>query len=249
VDPSGTIHRASLAELDRRRKAYTRLILCTTLGATIASADLLLDHPLQVGLALAALLVILLLTRVYFSRLFSRSGRVVWRFDGHELVRELDGTCDNYSLTQATGMRTKRTSDGRVRAIILDLAGGERLHINALESPDEFLDRIRVLAVPESAEVREPIDYDNPWFYRVLGLAVGAALATVGRLAADLNDRSARVAYAVITVYMLAFGVYWLLSAPLAQSYGRSKHPWDVVVGCAMLVGGVAVGVGGLLVL
>lgn len=249
MDPSGTVYRTSLAELDRRREAYARLVLCITLGATVASADLLLDHPLHVGLALVTLLGVLLLSWIYFSRLFDRYAQVVWRINGQELVRGVDGSFDNYSLAQATGMRVKWTSDSRVRAIGLHFSRSKSLYVNALASPHEFLDRLRGLGVPESAGSREPVDYDNPWFYRLLGLAIGAALSTVGRLATDLDEGSARVAYIVIAVYMVAFGVYWLRSTPLAQSYGQSKHSLDVVVGCAMLLAGVALGVGGLLVL
>lgn len=90
---------------------------------------------------------------------------------------------------------------------------------------------------------------DNPWFYRVLGVAIGAVVSVVGRLVVDLNEGSARVAFVVIALYMVAFGVYWLRSAPLAQSYGRSRHPLDVIIGHAALWGGVALGVGGLLLL
>jgi hypothetical protein len=249
MDPTGTVYRTSLAELDRRREAYTRLVLCITLGATVASADLLLDHPLHVGPALVALLGVLLLSRVYFSRLFDRYARIVWRVEGQELLRDADGSSDRYPLAQATDMRVKRTSDGRVRAIGLDFSTSKSLYINALESPEDLLDRLRGLGVPESVGIREPIDYDNPWFYRLLGLAIGAALSTVGRLAADLNEGSARIAYVVIALYMIAFGVYWLRTLPLAPSYGQGKHTLDVIVGCLALLGGVAIGIGGLVVL
>lgn len=249
MDSSGTMYRTSLAELDRRREAYARLVSCIALGAAVASADLLLNHPLPVGLALFTLCGILLLSWIYFSRLFDRYAHVVWHIDDQALVRSVDGSFETYSLAQAASMRVKRTSDDRVRAVGLSFSKGKSLYISALASPDEFLDRLRGLGVPEAAASREPIDYDNPWFYRLLGLAIGAALSTVGRLAVDLDEGSARVAYVVIALYMVGFGVYWLRSTPLAQSYGQSKYFLDVVVGCATLLVGVALGIGGLFVL
>jgi len=50
-----------------------------------------------VGLALVALFGMPLLSWVYFSRLFSRYGQLVWRIDGQELVCGVAGSAEGLS--------------------------------------------------------------------------------------------------------------------------------------------------------
>ena len=245
MDSSVTVYRTSSAEMDRRRESYTWLITFISLAAVVSSIDLLVNHPLVTVPFLVGLIAILILSRVLFLRSFDRYTRVVWSLSDYRLVRILDESLDEYPLQEIRRLRVKKTVDGRFRAIRINFSKNKSLYINALVSPDEFYGQlIGGLDVPDTMEVREPLDYDSPWFYRLLGIAIGVILTSLVRLSGRLDGTNARLVYVGLALYILAFGAYWLHAMPVSASYGEGKRSVDVVVGLGALLIGTGLGIG-----
>ena len=234
----------SAEELDRRRGAYARLTAFIALGAVASSIDLLLEYPLYVAPGLLVLVVVLFASRRLFFDSLARYAQVTWTVTAEELVRAASGTTESHPLRDIKRLRVKRTVTDSVRAVSVDLAQGRSHYVNALESPERFLERLTGVAdfLPSPIEVKEWIDYDHPRFYRLLGLGIGAALTSTVRLGISVSGTGVKVVYIVLAVYACAFGAYWLYRTPIARSYGRQRGSADIAVGLGALLAGAALG-------
>lgn len=235
----------SAVEMDRRREAYTRLVSFTALGSLASSLDLLVRHPLIASGALVSLIALLVRSRASVMRSLVRYTGTVWSLSESQLVRTDDASREEHAIADIARIRVKRMVGGGIRAIAIAAPARGIMYVNALAEPQRFLDELLVRCShgPTFAETREPLDYDNPWFYRLLGLAIGLAITSVLRLAMRASASDATWIYLAVAAYMIAFGAYWLYGMPLSQSYGERRRVVDVVVGLATLVVGIGLGI------
>ena len=237
MDSSQADFPLSPTEMDRRRQAYTRLVTWIGLASLVSSLDLLVASPLVALPALLALWAFLLLSRARFFRSFTRYSRTVWSLADRQLVRS-DGTSrEAYALQDVQRIQVKRTVDGRIRAVSVSFAGGRNVYVNGLQSPQEFTRELtsgsgQAAVLPE---IREPVAYDHPWFYRIVGLLIGLAITTGARLVTNLTGTGVKWVQCVAAAYELAFGAYWLYAMPVAKTYGQRGRRVDMAIGLASL--------------
>ncbi len=232
----------STTEMSRRLEAYTRLVTFIALGAALSCADLLARGSLVAVLLLSVLFCLLLISRALLARSFARYAHTVWTLTELSLVRTCDAQRDEHPVGDIGRVSVKRTVSGGIRAVAVGMRSGGILYVNALQDPEGFVGSLRSMADVPFSEVREPLDFDAPWFYRVLGLFVGAAAAGAVRVAATPGSLNAKWIYLCVAAYLVLFGAFWVRFKPVTQSYGEGKRPLDVAVGVISLVSGLALG-------
>jgi hypothetical protein len=235
------LYTTSTAELTRRLRAYTTLIVSLLAGIAVSSVDYLIAAPGTWLSGLAGLALALAHSRFVVKRTFRRYLELELRLDDTHVTRVRGGTSETFALADMVGLRVLRTSRGSLREITVKLTGGRRLSVNGVEDFERFEQDLhsRLPANVAVTEAREPIDYDHPFFYVVFGLITGVAFTLAVRALATLSESGMKWATLAIACYSAILGVYVLLARPLSQRYGPRSRLGDFLLGLAALGAGV----------
>lgn len=211
----------SWAEMERRRVAFDRMAISTTVAATLFGAGLIIDYfPLSLlGILLVAL--VFLASRSALGPYLVRFAATTWALSDSALSRADDRSSERYPLASITRIRTTMTTRGDIREMKLVLDGGRVVHVNGLEDFAGFREALELRALGATRqEAREPVDYDHPAFYVVFGAAVGLAIVA-GLTALVSSGLKAAYVYFGLALYCFVLAAYWWLSHPLAGRYGE----------------------------
>ena len=236
---------ASTAELARRLRAYTTLIVSLLAGIALSSIDYLLSAPAVWLVGLAGLALFLLLSRVALTRALRGYATLELRLDDTHIERVRGETVEKFAFADITRLRIVRTSRKNLREITVTTKKGRRLSMNGVEEFERLEPELR-RRIPAGAtvtEAREPIDYDHPLFYVVFGLVTGAAFALAVRAMATLNESGLKWTTLAIACYSALLGIFVLLARPLAQRYGPKSRIGDLLLGLFALLAGVLLAV------
>ena len=232
---------ASKGEMDRRLKAFMRLILFLYISACICSIDIIIKHP---GASMPALIIsaiFLFLMWLNFRKTFINESQKKIYLSEKELILDFKKSKDQYSVKDIESIQIKRTTNKTIREIRVSIAGANNIFINGLEDLEQLKENLISFA-PNAAvkEIKEPIDYDHPLFYVILGTAVGALLAVLLRISALYND----YIQILSAGFLLAVGVFWILYKPLKSRYGSRKTLSDDIMGLLFLFIGFIILIG-----
>jgi hypothetical protein len=227
----------STAELARRLRAYTTLIVSLLCGIVLSSIDYLVAAPAIWLAGLGGLALLLVLSRVALTRSMRNYAALELRLDDTHIERVRGETVEKFALADITRLKIVRTSRRSVREIGANVRNGRRLSMNAVEGFERFEQdlRSRLPANVVVSEAREPIDYDHPLFYVVFGLITGVAFTLAVRAIATLSESGMKWATLAIACYSAILGVYVLLARPLSQRYGPRSRFGDFLLGFAAL--------------
>jgi len=142
------------------------------------------------------------------------------------------------------GMRVKTTSKNTIREIILKTADGMRFGLSGLSDFERLRDDLaeRLDQRANITDLREPIDFDHPWFYIIFGAFVGCGTTALVRLAPLMNYGTVRIANLAISVFIICTGILWLRTKPGAATYGPATIKADRVFGTLLIGIGLFLG-------
>jgi hypothetical protein len=236
---------ASTAELTRRLRAYTTLIVSLLAGIGLSSIDYLIAAPAIWMACLGGLALLLVLSRFALVRSLRGYAMLELRLGDTHIERVRGETTERFALADILGLRIVRTSRKTLREITARLTGGRRLSMNAVQDFERLEQdlRGRLPANIAVVEAREPIDYDHPLFYVVFGLVTGVAFTLSVRAMATLSQSGMKWATLAIACYAAILGIYVLLARPLSQRYGPRSRTGDLILGLFALLAGLVLAV------
>lgn len=227
----------SFDELRRRQKAFDRLGLSTILAFAVSAADLLAPHSAAVLGVLACLSALFIASRAWLAAGNRRYAQTVWDMGDTTLTRTDSRASREYQLRSIRHIQAKRTTAGVIREIRLSFDDGPAVYVNGLEDAESFWECLSSKGLrPSPAFVHEPIDYDRPLFYIVLGCVIGASVSVIVRVGVSTPQLSGHWVYAALAAYSLAVGVYWLRAKPISGRYGIHAVAWDYAVAGVALI-------------
>jgi predicted cobalt transporter CbtA len=232
---------ASTAELHRRLRAYTTLIVSLLVGIALSSIDYLFKAPAIWLAGLAGLGLALALSRLAFAWSFRSYARIELHLDDSCLERTRGTTTERCPLADITRLSVLRTSRKSTREITAGLNDGRRFCMKAVEDFERFEQelRSRIPAGAAVTEAREPIDYDHPLFYVVFGVLVGLTFTLAIRAMYTLSGGGLKWLTLGIACYSFVLGTYVLFARPLSQRYGPQSRFGDFVLGLFALLAGL----------
>ena len=235
----------SQEEMVRRKRAFTTLSSSIFLSVTLCSIDYLVTAPRVALPSVAILALLLLLSRRSIHRSTNKFGqRKVILSDTS--VRSVCGSnaSSEIAFEAIRGMRVKTTVKNTIREITLKTSDGMRFGLNGLSDFDRLRDELteRLDQQVNVTELREPIDFDHPWFYIVFGAFVGCATAGLVRLAPLVDYGMVRIVNLAISVFIASAGILWLRIKPGVATYGPTTLKADrlfgtVLIGIGLLLG------------
>jgi hypothetical protein len=249
VSADSTIYVASTAELQRRLRAFTTLIVSLLAGIALSSIDYLLSAPAIWLACIAGLALVLILSRLAFARSFRSYSRIELRVNDSYVERTRGTSSEKYPLADITGLRVLRTSRKSIREITARFSNGRRFSMNGVEDFERLEQelRSRIPASATATETREPIDYDHPLFYVVFGGLVGLAFTMAIRAMSSLSQGSLKWTTLGIAGYATILGAYFLLARPIAQRYGPKSRSGDFLIGLLAILAGIMLAVRALI--
>ncbi len=231
-------------EIERRKKAFTTLILTFALGLILSSADVLLIIPAISAGGVLVLGVILVGLRRLMNRFFDFYSKATISITSGEFERKGRKARHRFSCSEIVNVHTKRTTSKSIREISITLKSEQRIHVDGLKEFEAFEDHL-LSCCGEDVVIREhqeKIDYDHPAFYAILGIILGGVTSFSIRFLAGLQDSALLWMSLLFAVYVLGVGIYWLVTGPLTRQYGDKYRRNDLVCGIGIIAAGILIG-------
>ena len=159
-------------ELYRRKKAFATLLTSMTAGIFLFSY--LFRLPLFMVFYLPILPLFLFFYYLTLQYLNSLSQVKIHILD-EEIEREKSNIIEKYDISKIETFKIKRRTDGTIREMYLSFNNGRHLYISAFEEKFEKLKDMLLGKISNKVfvkEIYEPLNYDNPMFYAILGLFI-----------------------------------------------------------------------------
>ncbi len=161
-------YRISKDEISRRKKAFLTLSISLMIGLILASiiSDFIISFIFYLSFAIA-----LLASNVLLFSSFKLFLLIKITLSEQFIERSNNKGYESFLVTDITRIRIKRTTKKSIREISIYFRNGKSLAINALEDFEQFLYDL-IISVNENTvikEIHEPINFDHPLFYSLLG--------------------------------------------------------------------------------
>jgi hypothetical protein len=234
------IYLISKKEISRRKKAYITLSISLIVGFILAS--IVFNSPIVVSSCIPIIGTIFLLGIVSF-KFFRNISQTKISLSDQTLERTIKGTSEKYHLDKINRIKIKWTSKNTIREIYIWLDNNKSIFVTALDHFEEFrkdlLDRLdKNIAIKE---IHEPLNYDHPLFYSILGLPLSAICVLVFKLIPSMNYQSTKIVLIIFSIYLFVFGLYFLISKPISKRSGNKTITSDYIVGILMICLGLII--------
>lgn len=228
----------SQTEIQRRKKAYTTLSLSILVG--LAASSIVFGFPIHIASYLVVLATLFSLGLFSFTFLHHLSAVKITISDT-SLQREIDGVFQEFSLDAIRQVETKWTTNNTIRAMYIVFEDKKRVVLSAVHPFKSFkkdlLKRLNKNVVIK--ERHEPLDFDHPLFYSLLGLPISAIGVLLVKIAPLLTYQHLKIGGMAFVIYLLSFGSYFVGAKPLSRELGRKATGSDYAMGGLMICAGI----------
>ena len=227
-------------EITRRKKAYITLSCGLIIGLVLAS--IILNFPVSIGGYLLTITVIFLIGAFSF-RFFRNLSQTKINLSNQSLERIVNGVSEEYLLKNINRVKVKWTTNNTIREIYIWLSDGKSVFISALDNFEEFkkdlLGKLDKGVTIE--EIHEPLDFDHPLFYSLLGLPISTIGVLIFKSAPYLNYQQIKIGVMAFFVYLFIFGIYFIVAKPLSKRSGNKTIASDYISGTLMICSAIAI--------
>jgi len=234
--------------MSRRIKAFSTLSASLTAGVILAS--FVLQFPVSV-IAYFCIVFVFFLIVVLLFQLFNFLSRVIVILSDKRLERIYGGKSEIYNIADIKEISIKRTTRNVIREIHISFLDGKGIFISALEEFENFISELTSSLGKDVVikKIREPIDFDHPLFYSVLGFPISFACIFLFKIVTSADFFKMKVIIFIFFIYLFSVGIYFLFKKPLSQRYGSKNHFADYAVGLFMVCCGICCLFAGLFML
>lgn len=228
-------------ELNRRKKAFATLLASMTAGIFLFSY--LFHLPLSLVFYLPILPISLFFYYLTLQYLNSLS-QVKIHILNEEIEREKGSIIEKYDISKIETFKIKRRTDGKIREMYLSFTNGRHLYISAFEEKFEKLKDILLGEISNKVsvkEIHEPLNYDNPMFYAVLGLFISCFTIFFMEQILKANFYTIRAIQLFFSIYPLYLAAYFVIKKPTSVRACRNQTVVDYIFGIVLLILGILI--------
>ncbi|UMX48158.1 MAG: hypothetical protein L7H18_01275 [Candidatus Nealsonbacteria bacterium DGGOD1a] len=228
----------SKTEINRRKKAYATLSISLIVGQILAS--MILDFPITIVNYFYFIIAFFLLGVLSFRSLnFLLHAKIV--LSTQLLERINNKTIERFIIANIVRVKIKRTTKNTIREIYIWLRDGKSVFISAIENFEQFKDDLiskldKNVAVKE---IHEPIYFDHPLFYSILGLPISFIGIYLIKLITNFDYAKIGIVLLTFLVYLFAVGIYFIYAKPISKRYGEQTRIIDFLLGAFMVCSGI----------
>jgi hypothetical protein len=232
---------SSISEMNRRKKAF--LTLSISLFISVNTSFFIFFFPyLQLVLPFIVILALFLTFAVlHFNRLLDRSKSIKINISDDKIAKKWFDKNDIYDIKSISSVNIKRTTTNLIREIKIVISGKRPFFINGLDRFEEFNNRLLSSLEKDVKiyKVKEPIDFDHPLFYALLGTFVGISSILFLKVL-FIYSNYIWLYQLLVACFSIVVGIYWLFSKPITGRYGLNKKIVDNVMGTLFIIIGFA---------
>lgn len=234
------VYKISQAEITRRKRAY--LTLSTSIMVGLVLASIILNFPVSTGGYVLTTTVIFLLGAFSF-RSFHTLSQTKIVLSNQALERIVNGVSEKYFLSNVNRVKVKWTTNNTIREVYVWLNGGTSVYISALDHFKEFRKKLfsKLDKGVKIEEIHEPLDFDHPLFYSILGLPISTIGVLIFKSVPYLNYQHIKIGVMAFFVYLFIFGIYFIFARPLSKRYGNKTVASDYIIGFLMIGSAIAI--------
>jgi hypothetical protein len=234
-------YKSSISEMNRRKKAFLTLSISFFISISISSIGFFLSY-LQLVLPFMAILALFLAFAVLsFNRFLNRSKSIKIKISNQKIEEIWLNKHDIYDIKSIKSVRIKRTTANLIREIQFVISGVRPFYVNGLDGFEEFNNRL-LLFLDKDVKIhklKEPMDFDHPLFYVLLGTLVGIFSILYLKIL-FIHSNYIWLFQLSTACFTIIVGIYWLFSKPITGRYGISKKIVDNVMGTLFIIIGFA---------
>ncbi len=233
----------SKTEIERRKKAFTALILFFLLGTILASVDFIITNPQLASILILSLSALFLISRIYIFRVFESYLLMKFEIGDDHLERIETNVSEKLLIKDISKIKIKQTSRGNIRDIKISLNTGRVMVINGVEEFEELANELVKKLDPKVMvkKTQEPIDYDHILFYPIFALLVSISSVNLFKYILSLEYSNLKPVYYGFSIYSIIMGIYFLVAKPIARSNGAKEKYADYLLGGIFLIAGLLI--------
>jgi hypothetical protein len=178
---------------------------------------------------------------LFFNRFLDRSKSIKINISDQKIEKKWFKKNDTYVIKLISSVKIKRTTANLIREIQLVISGVRPFYINGLDRFEEFNNRLLSSLEKDVKiyKIKEPIDFDHPLFYVLLGIIVGVSSILFLKVL-FIYSNYIWLFQLLVACFALVVGIYWLFSKPITGRYGLNKKIVDNVMGTLFIIMGFA---------
>lgn len=225
-------------EITRRKWAYFTFSLNLVLGLILGSFALSFPLPLYIYLTtIVSFFLVGVFSFVFFTKLFQTK----IYFDNNHLIKKVKSRTEKYLLSDINKVAIKWTRQKTIREVYIWLKDNNSVFVTALVDfigfKNELLSRInKNVSVNDK---HEPIKYDHPLFYVILGLFIGLASIFLFRSLIQANLQLIRIGSYIFLAYSMGLGLYFYIFKPTSKISGETTKKLDYIARTTLILLGV----------
>jgi len=223
----------SLKEIERRKRAFTTLIVGIWLGLIASVSDFIISNILQSAIFILAFSIFLYISRVLTVKSLNYFLQIRFLVNDELIKRKTKKSEEIYLFKDITKLSIKRTSKGYIREIKVLLKDGNSIFINGLNDFEPFKEKL-INNCSKSIKIKkinELIDFDHPFFYLFFGFIASSISTIFIRLIVGLNSSNLGILYLSVLFYNLIISLFIVLTKPVSRRFGKTTQVADYILG------------------
>jgi hypothetical protein len=239
----------SKSEINRRITAFTHLLIFLFVGlfltTLITSYTFIAEHLLLFIISMVSYVFIAVLSRYLTIRFFISFLHTTIDITNTYIERKTTKSKEKFNIADIRKLHIQWTSRHIIREIQIFFTSSRYQFLDGL---DHFEQCKKILVdvchnTIEVTESHEPLDYDHPLFYPILGLALGSISIGSILFLSHLSQTGMTIIHMVLAMYICILGVYFIVRKPLTKRYGYPSEKTDNIFGIGLILAAIAIGV------
>lgn len=228
----------SAFEIHRRKTAYISLSISLVLGTFFASIVFQLPIP-TIGYLLFVIMLIVL--GLFAFNFFTHIAPMKIILSSQSLQKVTPKWTEEYHLNTIKRIEIKWTTNKTIREIYIRFDHGKNVTITALKNFEKFNRELqtRINDQADIKEIHEPLDFDHPFFYPILGIFISHLSLLTFKSLVHLNHQQLKIGLSAFVVYLVVLGIYFCINKPIANRVRNSNPFSDYLLGTIMIMAGI----------
>jgi hypothetical protein len=207
-------YKVSEKEVNRRRDAFLLLSISLFLGSILSS--MLLKFLISFSF-FWCFLAILILANLGINKFFNSFLKMRIGLSKDFLVKGKD----KFLIKKIKKIKIKRTIKNNIREMYFWFDDGKSIYVNGLNNFEKFEKNIlsKINKDTKVINTGEPIDFDNIFFYPILGLILSFGTVYLLRLMINFSYQTIQIVLCALMIYVFLLVIYFVISKPISKRY------------------------------
>ena len=229
-------YKISHKEMIRRGQAFSLLLISLLVFGFIFSV-LFITANILILIAIFAILAIISLFIIFvFTRYFRAYQTIEIVLSSDEILRNWQANKEKWEYQDIKSITIKMTTNKTPREVRIALNTGSVVIINGLNNFDDFEhDIVSRISSDKIKYIKEPIDFDHPLFYPILGFILSFLTASSIKILSVLDSSSIQIYYYFMLAFNTGLCLYFIAKKPLTKVSKKSRVSPDYVFSVVLI--------------